>query len=385
MIVIVVGTAIAGRPATAVAGAGDADHRRRSSDRPPRALGEPLDSPDITLIAWEPQIMTATAHAVLWGRLSWHPAVEAWSGCSDGPVEPPEHIEILNQSKTSATYRLVGGNGASGSVVARRSLASGATIERTVHERILPALPITAPQYRGFHADGNEHGWIFLEAVGDERYSPVDPAHRELAARWTAKLHTAATAIAARASLPAAGPSRYVAYLRAARRIIRDNISNPRFTGRDVRMLERVTADLDALDDVWADIEGACSGVPPTLSHGDYRLRHALVRHSASRDELLLIAWDAAGWGVPTVDLTHIDLATYLSVVELSWPAVQLADLERLAAVGHVFGHLAAIRALSLGLAVQVTHELRPLLATLESLHGGLARAIDTLAAPHAV
>jgi len=47
--------------------------------------------------------MTATAHAVLWGRLAWHPAVEAWNGFSDGPVEAPELIEIVQQSSTSAT------------------------------------------------------------------------------------------------------------------------------------------------------------------------------------------------------------------------------------------------------------------------------------------
>src|SRR5881275_930235 len=92
--------------------------------------------------------MSATAHAVLWGRLAWHPAVEAWNGFSDGPVEPPEHIEILQQSSTSATYRLVA-DGGGRSIVARRSLTPGASIERTVHERILPSLPVTSPRARG--------------------------------------------------------------------------------------------------------------------------------------------------------------------------------------------------------------------------------------------
>src|SRR5213082_2446747 len=68
--------------------------------------------------------MSATAYAVLWGRLAWHPAVEAWNGFSDGPVEPPEHIEILQQSSTSATYRLVA-DGGGRSIVARRSLTPG--------------------------------------------------------------------------------------------------------------------------------------------------------------------------------------------------------------------------------------------------------------------
>src|SRR5437763_2558886 len=118
--------------------------------------------------------MSATAHAVLWGRLAWHPAVEAWNGFSKGPVEPPEQIEILQQSSTSATYRLVA-DGGGRSIVARRSLTPGASIERTVHERILPSLPVTSPRYCGFRADGTERAWIFLESAGDERYAASDP------------------------------------------------------------------------------------------------------------------------------------------------------------------------------------------------------------------
>src|SRR5207248_4883023 len=172
--------------------------------------------------------MSATAYAVLWGRLAWHPAVEAWNGFSDGPVEPPEHIEILQQSSTSATYRLVA-DGGGRSIVARRSLTPGASIERTVHERILPSLPVTSPRYCGFRADGTERAWIFLEAAGDERYAASDPTHRSLAGRWVGMMHSAGARLSTAASLqwvgmmhsagarlstaaslPDAGPSRYL-------------------------------------------------------------------------------------------------------------------------------------------------------------------------------
>src|SRR2546429_7422858 len=118
--------------------------------------------------------MNATAQAVLWGRLAWHPAVEAWNGVSDGPVEPPEHIEILQQSSTSATYRLVA-DGGGRSIVARRSLTAGASGERTPHERIFPALPLTSPRYCRFRAGGTPRAWGFLQAAGAERGAAGGP------------------------------------------------------------------------------------------------------------------------------------------------------------------------------------------------------------------
>src|SRR6266487_3833893 len=219
--------------------------------------------------------MNATAQAVLWGRLAWHPAVEAWNGFSDGPVEPPEHIEILQQSSTSATYRLVA-DGGGRSIVARRSLTPGASIERTVHERILQSLPVTSPRYCGFRADGTGRAWIFLEAAGDERYAASDPTHRSVAGRWAGMMHSAGARLSTAASLPDAGPSRYLGLLRSAREIIRTHMTNRVLSTRDVSALERLaraghleagppvvegvevrgeSLERDALDDGWARLE----------------------------------------------------------------------------------------------------------------------------------
>src|SRR5256886_16940607 len=121
------------------------------------------------------------------------------------------------------------------------------------------------------------------------------------------------------------------------------------------------------------------SGVPATVTHGDYRLRHAYVRRRATGLELLLLNWEMAGWGVPTVDLTHVDLDADLTVTQPTWPGLALEHLQRLATVGHVFGHVAAIRAVSPRLGAQTTHELRPTLDTLESLHAELTQAGQTL------
>src|SRR5206468_12965979 len=93
-------------------------------------------------------------------------------------------------------------DGGGRSIVARRSLTPGASVERTVHERILPALPVTSPRYCGFRADGTERAWIFLEAAGDERYAASDPTHRSLAGRRVGTTHSAGARLSTAASLP---------------------------------------------------------------------------------------------------------------------------------------------------------------------------------------
>jgi len=192
-------------------------------------------------------------------------------------------------------------------------------------------------------------------------------------------MHSAGARLSTAASLPDAGPSRYLGLLRSAREIIRTHMTNRMLSTRDVSALERLATDLDVLDDGWSRLEEACAGVPATVTHGDYRLRHAYVRRRATGLELLLLNWEMAGWGVPTVDLTHVDLDAYLAVIQPTWPRLARKDLQRLVTVGHVFGHLAAIRAVTPRLGAGTTHELRPTLDTLESLHAELTQAGQTL------
>ena len=51
--------------------------------------------------------MSATAYAVLWGRLAWHPAVEAWNGFSDGPVDCS--YQQSNHKQSEHVWFLAGG------------------------------------------------------------------------------------------------------------------------------------------------------------------------------------------------------------------------------------------------------------------------------------
>jgi hypothetical protein len=264
--------------------------------------------------------------------------------------------------------------------MARRVPARQAALERAVYGDILPHLPLTAPQEHGCWAESGDCSWLFLEDVGDERYSRADPAHRALAARWVGLLHTEATHIVAAHNLPEAGPPRYLEHLRAGRRAIQAHLANPALAAEQADMLQSLVAYLGALEDDWARIERACAGVPATLAHGSLRPRNIRLRNHANGGglELLPIHWKTAGWGTPAADLPPIHLPTYWSAVRPRWPWVEFADVRRLAGVGRVFRRLAAIRRLA-EQAADTPGRVGPVLASLPSQHGRLADALRAL------
>jgi hypothetical protein len=99
---------------------------------------------------------------VLWGNLSWHPAAAAWHEVA--PTAPiPDRIEVLRQKKGAAVYRLVGAGPDGASILARRSRKTKALVERTVYQRIVSRLPITAPRYYAFRAADPGFAWVFLQ------------------------------------------------------------------------------------------------------------------------------------------------------------------------------------------------------------------------------
>ena len=288
--------------------------------------------------------MTSRQSVVVFGGpATEHPAAGAWREIApDAP--DPERIELLSLRRKSATYRLVGVGPGGTSIVAQRSRTVKAQIERAVYEEILPHVPIAAPRYYGSLADGAEAAWIFLEDLGDEPYSASDPTHLALAARWVGAMHTAAAGSAAAKGLPDGGPARYLDHLRVGRDTMQVHLPNPALTPDVVATLRRLIAELDRLENRWAAIEGAATGVGATLVHGDFRPKNARIRHTRDGLELLGVDWEMAGWGVPAIDLLEIDLGTYQSVVRSRWPTVEPADLQRLQAVGEAFRWLAAIR-----------------------------------------
>jgi len=220
-----------------------------------------------------------------------------------------------------------------------------ALIERTVYNQILPYVPVTAPRFYGLKRDTSDFAWMFLQDVGDRRYSDTDPVQRSLAGRWMGLFHSAASRLPAATSLPDAGLRRYLNYLVTARNDIRTSLTNPAsHDDDDIEMLCGMMEALDTIESDWADIEHMCASVPSTLVHGDFCPRNAYIHHGRDGLAIFPIDWENAGWGIPAVDLFRIDLPAYVSAVHACWwHDVSLEEVQRLAVLGKMLRCLAAI------------------------------------------
>lgn len=279
-----------------------------------------------------------------------HPAVVAWRRL--WPELVPDTVEELRARHTSAIYLLTGVGTDGSAVIAKRSPAPEAMIERTVYEEVLRGLPVTSPQFYGMAASGDDCGWLFTENVGQERFSPTSPTQRTLAAQWLARMHSAAARLDTAARLPDRGPAHYLDHLRLGRETIGRNLDNPALSAKDRRLLRAVSAQCDALERAWGGIERFCDAAPCTLVHGDFRSKNVRLRVLGSRTTLFPIDWETAGWGVPAADLAatrgvtpveQVDLAAYASMAHDYWPRVDANVLHELVTVGAVFRRLAAI------------------------------------------
>jgi aminoglycoside phosphotransferase (APT) family kinase protein len=278
-----------------------------------------------------------------------HAALRAWRMIRPGGAEPAG-IAILRKSEKSSVYRLDGIGPGGSSLVAKRCRIETALIERLVYEDVLPCLPITTLTFHGCVGDNESH-WLFVEYAGGVRFSAGNEAHRALASRWLALMHTAATRLPLADALPDRGPGHYVEQLRCARETIRRNLENPALRSSDRGVLESIVAQCDALESRWCEVEARCAGLPRTLVHGDFRPKNVYIRAEQVGMRLFAIDWEMAGWGVPAVDLASargprvelIDVPTYMSVARESWRTLDAASLRTLLAVGLLFRRLDAI------------------------------------------
>jgi hypothetical protein len=284
------------------------------------------------------------------GRLARHPAVAAWRELR--PERPtPRYIEIVRDNE-NPIYRLDGVGCGGSAVIAKRCSLSTASIEHTVYDEILPRLPLTTLRCYGFVQEDDEVAWLFLEDVGTVRFSRRIAGQRTRVGRWLALMHTFARSVGAPAGLPERGQRHYLEHLRAARRNIRQNLSNPAVTGSDVDLLWSVIALCDDLESHWNQLEACLEGVPATLVHGDFRPKNVHLRTVDSNAGVFVLDWETAGWGPPAVDLApargphsarHIDIKTYISIAQESWANLDSQMIGRPVAAGTIFRRLAAM------------------------------------------
>lgn len=280
-----------------------------------------------------------------------HPAVSAWRRLRPGGVVPDD-VEVLAAHVHSAVYRLTGVGRNGTAVIAKRSPVEKAAVERKVYEEVLPHVPVCSPRFYGTATDGGDRAWLFLEDVGEVRFSPLSQAHRVLAAQWLGRLHATAAGLDVATLLPDRGPAHYLDHLRAGRDAIRGRLHHPAVTPEGREVLTEVAAQCDALEAGWADIARFCAEVPATVVHGDFRSKNIRVRALDAGAAVFPLDWETAGWGVPAPDLAasrgpasaeQVDLGTYVAVARDAWPGLDARTVGELVSVGGVFRRLVAI------------------------------------------
>jgi len=327
----------------------------------------------------------STTAEITYTDLREHPAVRAWRELWPRWAGP-ERIEILQEVKKSAVYRLEGVGLGRTAIIAKRCRMRIASTERMIHESVLPGLPITALHYYGFVEEDDQFCWLFLEDAGQERFSPLIEEHRALAARWLALLHTSAGRVPAAAHLPDGGPDHYLEHLRSGRDMIRRHLSHPALSAGDLALLEAIISQCDFLESRWDEIENECEGIPSTLVHGDFQPKNIHVRTGQAGMSLFPVDWEMAGWGIPAADLApaaglalvpQVDIITYWTIVHECWPGLNIQAIQRLVKLGEVFRQLAAISWASLDLAYEWVETA---LHNMRVYQAELSQAIQTIA-----
>ena len=312
---------------------------------------------DTSQLAAPPSAPPRLASARREEMLLAHPAVQAWRRLNPERVLPeritPAKFKANKTRSHLTVYRLQGLGPEGEAVIAKRCDRGEGLVERAVYERVLPHVSLPGPQFYGAVED-QDACWLFIREVHGEKYDVERPDHRAAAARWLGVLHTEACGVAGRAGLPDAGPRRYRDQMRATRDAVRNHLHNPAFSHDDLAFLDELLEQFDELDEHWDRLERDCSGLPPTLIHGDFNGKNLRVQTAPSGPQLVAFDWADAGLAVPAVDLAQVatpsfrmsaspDLATYCSVMRRRWPECDHADIERLANCGAVFRALAVI------------------------------------------
>ncbi len=284
-----------------------------------------------------------TGHAAV--PVAQHPATRAWRKLTTEHLGP-ESIEILQEWRgKSSIYRLARAGPGGADVIAKRCKVPVASTERLIYEGILPCLPVSGLRCYGLAADEDQRFcWLFVEDAGEVEYSADLEEHRLLAGQWLGVMNVSAEQLPSAAGLPDRGPGFYRELLKAASQTTREILTHPSVRREDLAVLETILTHCDALENRWDDVEWFCDGIPRTLVHGDFAEQNARVQTTPTGKRLLVWDWDAAGWGIPAVDLAQFvggslspSLRAYWSIVHSSWPRLRVAEVERLAELGRMF------------------------------------------------
>lgn len=316
-----------------------------------------------------------------------HQAIKAWNELGLDHIEP-EMIVILKEHNKSAIYRLVDIGPVSRSIIGKRCQRPTAMVERAIYEEILPYLPMPTLNYYGFVEEPEgQFCWLFLEDAYGNEFSPCIEAHRTLAARWLATMHTSAADIVGTVRLPDRGPAYYLSQLQSASNTILQNLDNPSLNSDHIVTLRAVLSQYKLLESRWGEVDRLSHCIPRTLVHGDFVAKNMFIRSTKAGIALLPFDWENAGYGLVITDLVQSpasstrfsanpDIATYWTGVRNCWPDLNIHDLQRLANFGTLFRLLDAINWIAEELSGEWVQ--RPM-STIEVYQASLVKVIQAI------
>lgn len=290
-------------------------------------------------------------------------ALAAWADVS-GTRNAPGAIVALQTpggGKRTTVLRLVGAGDNGDAVIAKRSVARKAQLERLVFEELLPQCDGPMLRFYGAAAEADgEYWWLFTKDAGDVACSPEFADHQAIASQWLGRLHRSIARTGTshlQAKLPQRGPGYYLAELTSAHDTIRSSMQAGFVEGGDREVLDEVLRSFDTLQSQWAAIERVCAEMPQTLVHGHLERRNLRLRPASSGLVLLVFDWETASWGTPAIDYTGVGLehvagprAEYLAGIASTWPHVTEAHVRRLSVIGSMFKLLLSINGACWGL-----------------------------------
>jgi Phosphotransferase enzyme family len=282
--------------------------------------------------------MAKQENAVLLDRLGDHPAVRAWRAIASGA--DPTSVEVLKPEKRrSSVFRLNGVGPAGAPVIAKRRQRGELDLERRLYAEVLPSLSLPGLQMFGSVETDDDRSWLFIEDAGEVWYSPREPRHLALAARWLADLHMRSSD--SLTLLPETGPDYFRSVLDDGLDGVRTGLDHSDLSPPDRAVLRSIASQLELVRERWEDVDAACRAGPQGIVHGDFVPKNVRVRGGHDGPELVAFDWETAGVASPAADVGLLPedgdaLRYYHALVSAAWPALSWEDLQRLAQTGRL-------------------------------------------------
>jgi len=254
-------------------------------------------------------------------RATIEQAVTAWRSLDASHGAPLAVTTLKDASRKSAVYRLTGTGPSGEDVVAKRCSSTTAAVEHTVYATVLPRAGVPHLRTYGLVAAGVASSWLFVEDAGGVPFSAGNMSHRVLAAKWMAALH-ASTDPALIVALPDRGLEYTRALLDSASNALRAATGNAALSSDDARIAHRALSACETVAARWDDVSALARLLPETLVHGGFGRKNVHVRDRGDGPQLLAFDWEAAGRGMPAIDLARVDADTYSLALRDAHPAV---------------------------------------------------------------